>query len=114
MKELSGSRCAPSGVGTQMDDRVTAGERVEVGRRLVTPALHRVGDAFGADVPDEGLAAADRVDLPRIDVETRHPEAGFLEYERQGQPDVALTDHPHVRVATADSLLELAHRPSPL
>ena len=75
---MSGSRCWPSGVGTQMTmasqlaqpskwwcapsgvaadgDGVALAQAVEVGGGVEPPALHRLGDPLRADVLDVRLA----------------------------------------------------------
>ena len=104
MYELSGSRCGPSGVGTQMmtalHSRSRSKSEVATNRSLCA----RQGHALRPDVPDVRLAAGERGHLGRIHVEADDREPRFAEDQGQREPHVPLPNHADDGAAPADTL----------
>ncbi|GMU26264.1 MAG: hypothetical protein AMXMBFR16_11690 [Candidatus Uhrbacteria bacterium] len=61
-----------------------------------------VGEDFGWDVLDGGVAGGDGVDLALVDVDAGHADAGAGEGDGQRQPDGAETDDGDARLAVGD------------
>src|SRR6267142_1323208 len=88
------------------DDCVALRQPIEVRRRAVPAALHCFRDTRRSDVLDERLAARDRSNLHRIDVESCNPEPALLKDEGQRKANVALPDDPHASSLLSDSIEE--------
>ncbi len=65
----------------------------EVGAGREPPRLDLGADAFGVEVADVAVPAADRRDLDRVNVEAEDGEAPLGEGQREGKSDITQADH---------------------
>src|ERR1035441_9931923 len=82
MYERSGSRCRPSGAGTQTRT-ASHSARSAKSRRADPAAPEGRGDALGPDVPDVGGTRVQGARRRGIDVEADDGKPGLLEEERE-------------------------------
>ena len=96
-----------SGVGTQM--LMVSSVRDDRRRRwspTAGPALWNSRDVGRRYVLDVGLAAVDRVDLARVEIDAGGVEPGARELDGQRQADVAETDDADAGGAAGEFLAE--------
>ena len=95
------------GRGHADDEGVRAGELLELTARPQPPRRHQLLHPGRGDVLDVRLPPVHPVHLVRREVEAGDLEPRGGELHRQGKPDVAQTQGRHLRIAAAQTLLQL-------
>ena len=105
--------CRVSGVGTQMRiaSRLAAGARSRRWPRSCRSRAMARATSRAVEVLDVALAALERFDLRRVDVEAEHRKPASAKGQRQRQADVAQADDADQRLARS-ILLSRCSRPA--
>lgn len=89
-----------------VQDRVAFSEPIEVGCGVEFAAGYGGRDALGPNMLDVRLAAPERLDLGRIQVNPVDGEPRFTKHEPERKTAVALADHAQVSGAVLDPVTQ--------